>query len=310
MFTWSELAKEFELELLILGKSVRQIQSNRSYVKNFVDYLALNGIEEVQDLPKALLKGYMVNIISSNKYTPKTTNRFVAMVRILLRYAYTEEYITVDNSKAIKYIKEPNVIVNTFTNKEALQLLDYYKLQGKDWYNTRNWAIMYMLFETGIRNQELCNLKLIHLKDNYIEVIEGKGNKSRAVPYTPELKRVMMKYLRVRANYMETNKQDSIEYVFQSYRGNQLTIEAVERVTRNAGKGIKLRSDVKANPHNMRHFFACGLLKNGLDVYSVSKLMGHYRLETTQIYLNSLNQQEIISMSMKNSVIKNLTKKD
>lgn len=306
---WLDFLKEFETDLLIRGKSTRAIQSQRSYIKTFLMYLESINITEVQDLSRSVLKGFQVYLIEQNKYTTKTINRFVALVRNIIRYGKEEGIFTTTDEKALKYVKEIKPVINTFTDAEALRIINYWKVQPVSFMATRNHAIITTLFETGLRNQELCNLKFEDLRENYIVVFNGKGGKSRVVPYTPELKKVMNKWIRVRAAYMKKNKQEATEYVFTSYRGSKLTTESVENVTRATGKAIRLRADCRCNPHNFRHFFCTRMLKNGLDLYSVSKLMGHDRLDTTQIYLNSLTQQDVISMSMNASVFRNLIKK-
>lgn len=63
MFTWTELIKEYEMDLLILGKSKRQIQSSATYVRNFNKYLIANGYAEVQVLPKVILKATWLQLL-------------------------------------------------------------------------------------------------------------------------------------------------------------------------------------------------------------------------------------------------------
>jgi len=87
---------------------------------------------------------------------------------------------------------------------------------------------MAVLFDTGIRNLELCTLGVLDIKDTVIYI---KGRKERVVPISPMLKKIMIKYERAREEYIK----DSIirdDAYFLSYRGKRMTGEAVERVVK------------------------------------------------------------------------------
>ena len=96
------------------------------------------------------------------------------------RYCVQEVYIleNQDPTSKIKWVKEPKIHINTFSDKEAvtmLKILDY-----KSYYHARNKAIGATLFETGIRNLELCFLNLTDVRERVI-LVHGKGNKERYV---------------------------------------------------------------------------------------------------------------------------------
>lgn len=76
------------------------------------------------------------------------------------------------------------------------KLCDY-----KNFYSARNKAIIAMLFEFGIRNLDLCNLRVNAVRNPVIKVL-GKGNKERYVPIDSALKKVLIKYERIRSEYI------------------------------------------------------------------------------------------------------------
>lgn len=68
--------------------------------------------------------------------------------------------------------------------------------KGSRFLDVRNQLIVVMLFDTGIRNSELCDLKMDDLRDTYIQII-GKGKKTRYLPITPIINKTLIRYLRV-----------------------------------------------------------------------------------------------------------------
>lgn len=91
-----------------------------------------------------------------------------------------------------------------------------------------------------------------------------------------------------------------------SFRNKPLTIEAIERVLRIAGEKAKVRSEIRCSPHTCRHYFAQAQLKNGLDIYSLSRLLGHEKIDITKRYLQSINDKDIVELSTTTSPLMNL----
>ena len=172
------------------------------------------------------------------------------------------------------------MIIQTFTDSEVRKMIDVYKYDS--YINARNKCIIALLFDTGIRNLELCNLKRIDVRETTIFIL-GKGNKERLVPISPDLKKVMIKCERIRDMYL---KDDILHYdnYFLSYRNRPMTGEAIERVVKLCGEKAKVRDVIRCIPHTCRHYFAQAQLRNGLDVYSLSRLLGHEKVDITKRY--------------------------
>ena len=181
-------------------------------------------------------------------------------------------------------------------------MLDVYKFDS--YINARNKCIMAVLFDTGIRNLELCNLSKLDVRESVIFIL-GKGSKERFVPISPYLKKVMIKYERIRDAYLKDNILHYDNY-FLSYRNKPLTTEAVERVVRLAGKEAKVSDNIRCSPHTCRHYYAQSQLRNGLDVYSLSRLLGHETVDITKRYLQGLKDREVLELSVKTSPLMNL----
>lgn len=157
----------------------------------------------------------------------------------------------------------------------------------------------------GIRCFELCNIKNIDVKETVIYIF-GKGRKERIVPISPYLKKIMIKYERIRDNYLKDNQLHYDNY-FLSYRNRPLTVEAVERIVKIAGQKANVRNEIRCSPHTCRHYYAQAQLKNcGLDIYSLSRLLGHETIGITKKYVQSLKNEQIVEISANTSPLMNL----
>lgn len=174
------------------------------------------------------------------------------------------------------------------------------KLPWADYLSLRDYAILTLLFETGIRCWELCCIREEDIHNDFI-IINGKNHKQRVVPITPVLKKAMLRYESGKEKYFMLRPHDA--FYFLSFHGRQLTDGAVEYVLRKRGEGIE---GVRVSPHTCRHFFAQQQVKMGTDLYTISRLLGHENIGITQTYLNSLRDQEVIEIAKQKSVLMNM----
>ena len=142
------------------------------------------------------------------------------------------------------------------------------------------------------------------IKKDYIVVKHGKGNKERVVPKSPMLSKQLVRYFYVRENYFEgkSNKKN----LFLSKTGKPLTDEAVARMLKKAALEVGVSPEVRVSPHTCRHTFAQMQLKNGLDLYSLSRLMGHVNVMITQRYLLGIKDKDIVDKGNQTSPLMNL----
>ena len=118
------------------------------------------------------------------------------------------------------------------------------------------------------------------------------------MPITPLMKKAMLRYERVKEEYFEFKVTEP--YYFLSNNGRQLDNSSVERIVKKHGKDVE---GIRVSPHTCRHFFAQQQIKMGTDLYTISRLLGHENISITQIYLNSLRDDDIIQMNKGNSVL-------
>lgn len=276
--------------------SPRTIKTAINSTKAFSQYINTEfKVEEFEEITHLHIKKYVAYMLALGR-TEVYLNSILKYLRMFYKYCVQEEYILEKQNPTskVKWIKEPKIVINTFSDREAAKMLKLWDY--KSYYNARNKAIVATLFETGIRNFELCSLNLTDVRERVI-LVHGKGNKERYVPISPALKKTLIKFERIRTDYIK-NKFIEDDTYFLSYRGHRLTVEAIERVVRETGKVAKVRKEIRCSPHTIRHYYAQFMLRNDLDVYTVSRLLGHENILITKRYLQSLKDEEIVNMSI------------
>ena len=267
-----------------------------------LDYLENTlGVTELEEIRPPHLKVYFQCLIDKG-LTPSYANGVLKSLRAFYKYAVDEGYLTVNPALRVRWQKEGKVLINTFTDEEVMKLLSAF--DGKTYLSIRNKLILAVAFDTGARNSEMCAITCSDVRENVI-LIHGKGNKERHVPLTPYVRKLMKKYERSRNAYFADHHLKYENY-FLSRTGRPLTREAVENIFNQANEKAKIRSEIRCSPHTARHYYAQTNLKNGLDVYSLSRLLGHENINITKRYLQSIQDDSIVTLAAKASPLSNL----
>jgi integrase/recombinase XerD len=295
----SQAMKEYLIEIEIRKYSPRTIKTYRLNVGMFARYCK-DEIEttEIEDVTVGNVKQFTQYM--SNKGRKGTyINSMLKAIKSFIQYCYDEGYGGFNtNNKRWKWVKEDKTVIRTFKTNDVKHILD--NCNNNDYLSVRDRAILTVFFECGIRCLELCMIKEEDIHEDFI-IINGKNHKQRVVPITPILRKALLKYDICRKNYFALKKVD--DYYFLSRTGRMLTVSSMEHMMHRRGEGI---TDVRVSPHTCRHFFAQMQVKMGTDLYTISRLLGHNNVGITQIYLNSLRDDEIIKIAKHNSVLLNM----
>ncbi len=162
---------------------------------------------------------------------------------------------------------------------ESIKLLNSIDKKSKNYY--RDYCIITLFLNCGMRLSELCNIKLEKISGDTLTII-GKGDKERTV----YLNKACIKAL---SNYMESrddskSSEESKKYLFLSNRGTPINKRTVEIMVKNYIKRAGFK-DEKYTPHKLRHTAATLMYKYGeVDIRSLQEILGHENISTTQIY--------------------------
>lgn len=298
-----DVLKEFIFDCRIRKLSERTIKSYRN--NNMALFRFINqgyDITEVEETTFQMVNGY-IRFLTDKKLSEVYINTIVRTFKAYFQYAVDEKYILNNPIVKIKRQKETISMINTFNNEEVTRMMKFYS--GSRFLEVRNQLIMALLFDTGIRNSELCSLKMTDIRDTYINIL-GKGKKVRHVPITQVLNKYLIRYNRTRSNYIMDKINYDLDYLLLSQKGKKLTVEALERIVLNCGQNSKVRKEIRVSPHTCRHYYAQTQLKNGCDLYTLSRLLGHSNINVTKRYLQSMQDVDILIKGAITSPLMNL----
>ncbi|MCM1992535.1 tyrosine-type recombinase/integrase [Oceanirhabdus seepicola] len=300
----NDILTEFLYECEVRNYSIRTIKTYRNNNALFHTYLSKEfNVLEVEEIKTIHIKKYFKYLIEKG-LKPSYVNGILKNIRAYFRFCEEEEYIEKNPVSKVKWQKEGKTIINTFNQEEIINMLNAFKF--KTYLEARNKMMIAFLIDTGARNNELCTLLNEDVKERII-VLRGKGNKQRHVSISPLLKKYMIRYERIKVFYFK-DRIIKINNYFLSNTGKALTPETVERTVKKAGKIAGVRTEIRCSPHTIRHWYAQEQLKNGLDVYSLSGLLGHENITITKRYLQGIRDEDIIDLSVKTSPLMNIKK--
>jgi integrase/recombinase XerC len=225
--------------------------------------------------------------------------RKLASVKSFYRYLLENGHIRSSLFSSLANPKYPKRVPGFLTEQQTEKLFDkllpasehsFRKPEKNDldesFIRERDRSILELLYGSGLRISELIGLTTdcLDLEGGYVK-LTGKGRKQRIVPVGQSAVDALKKYFEVRRNFFRMKvKGDKSEsfYVFITKRGAKLYPVLVQRLTSNYLASVT--DQKKKNPHLLRHTFATHLLNSGADLSSVSEMLGHSNLSTTEIY--------------------------
>lgn len=253
-----------------------------NYTKDILEYLKYLEQDNITltNTGLNLARNYAYTLANKN-LKPTSINRKLSSIRNFYRFLITQEVVKSNPFDAIETIKIEKKLPN-YLYLDDLETL-FNSIDQSTPLGVRNYCLLELLYGTGIRVSELCNIKLhdIDFYNNNI-LITGKGNKQRYVPIHESLREVLITYLNFARNELLKDSDEIVDNLFVNHRGGPLTSRGVRDILKNLVNETGL--NVKISPHVLRHSFATHMLDYGADLRSVQKLLGHENLSTTQIY--------------------------
>ncbi len=216
-----------------------------------------------------------VSFLSRKGYSPRSISRKLSALRSFFRYMKRGGLVEENPAKAVGNPKVGKSLPSYLTEEEVRALLAAPK-------SARDRAILWLLYQTGIRVSELCGLRLqdVDLKGKRLRV-RGKGKRERVVFFGDEAGKALLQYLRdERPAYVERHPECA-DALFLSRKG-KLSDMSVRRMLKRAAQEAGIHKEVY--PHLLRHTFATHMLERGVDLRAVQKFLGHKNIETTEVY--------------------------
>lgn len=256
-----EIADLFRKKLEIENYSYQTIKSYMSALYLFLDYLSELEVSEITDKE---ITDYLHYCKSEKDYSFSSMKQAMASIRYLYKNVLNKPIPEALNLK----LRKPQTIPKVLTRKEISRMLAVTK-------NLKHKALLLVIYSGGLRLGEVLNLNIedIDSEAMRIHIKQAKGKKDRYVMLSEKTLDVLREY------YL---KYEPKEFVFEGLKGGRYSAKSVQNVLKASLKkaGIKKHATV----HSLRHSFATHLLDDGNDIRYIQELLGHKRLETTQIY--------------------------
>lgn len=265
-----------------LSFSYHTEKSYRFDLSEFLKFCAENGVKNESSLNTVVIRRYLSYITSKN-LSRNSVIRKISAVRSFINYLVENKMIKTNPFEMISIPKKAQTLPSFFTEEEMDKLIEENepsKVLSKDpdyHFAFRDYAILMLLYSSGLRRSELVSLNYgdLDFLSGFVRVY-GKGRKERIVPVGENALKALKNYADTRADISSSSP------LFVNKNGKRITDTAVFLILKKMAKRAKFTRKIK--PHMLRHSFATHLLNNGCDIRGVSEMLGHSSLATTQIY--------------------------
>lgn len=253
----------------------------KAYAGDIGEYFVWLEGRKPEDMTHKNIRNYL-SFIQSKSYSRTTISRKIAAIRTFYRYLYREKLVKSNPADNLRSPKKLKKLPSFLTEKEVESIFDNIDVSTPAGF--RNRLILELLYSTGMRISELCNLNLgnLNLDENEI-IVFGKGAKERLVLVSHKVKALLEEYIsKVWPQISKTLDFRENTPLFINKNGFRLQQRSIRRILADVVNDLKMPK--KVSPHTFRHSFATRLLENGADLRVVQELLGHSSISNTQIY--------------------------
>lgn len=260
----------------------------QSRLSIFNDFLNQQNITDINNIQPDTIRLFLSE--QTKRVNKATIKHYYITLCIFFKFMYQNNITDNNVMLLISKPKVPKRTLRVFSNNEIKLILNHF--DKNEFIGYRNYTIMSVLFATGIRISELCNLNCfdIMFELDIINII-GKGDKQRHIPLSATLKKIMLKYFKLRNDYIDEKRLYQSKYFFITRVGKKLNRDNVEWLFIKIKNYYNISGD-RFSAHTFRHTFDKTYLLNGGDIFSLQKILGHEKIETTRKYID-LNETEI-----------------
>ncbi len=251
-------------------------------IEQLTQFLSNLGKKSIAEVTRDELEAFLKKLGSDN-YTPKSVSRKINSIKTFFRFLKANALVKSDPTIEIEHpkyeVKPPRI----------LSKLEYRALRDACRGDIRTYAIVELFLQTGIRIGELANLSTEDIKDIELHIASQEGHEERMVPLNKAGKEAITHYLEIRGK----NSPNSALFITKT--GKPLLIRnirtAIDRYFRIAGiDGAKV--------NDLRHTFIAHHLMAGTPITTLSKLVGHKRLSTTEKYLELVKGKQMENVKL------------
>ena len=270
-----EWATEFYRAKKVEGLSKRTQEIYKTNLARFVEYAHKQVITDIADITAGIIRSYMI-YLEETGHNPGGVHIAYRVIKTFLRW-YDTEAEPDGWRNPISKVKPPKVSEEPLDPVEMDTVKAMAAACEQTFVGRRNRAILLFLLDTGVRAREFLALDLsdVDLVDGSIMVRSGKGRKPRPVRMERKTRKAVREYLKLRTD------NDQALWITDDGK-KRLGYEGLR-------KALQLQADrakVKApTPHDFRRAFALNCLRNGMDLMTLARLMGHTTIKVLKRYV-------------------------
>lgn len=307
--SWHSAIKEFLLFKKAEGFTAGTLKGYKSTLAIFSEYCLSFHIMSPADVPKKAVRSFQVHMLG--RHSTGYCNAHLSRLKGFYGFLCDEDYIPAhaDPTLRLRMASTTEKKLVIFSDKEVMEFIDTAGNQRNKFFASRDKLLIMMMADAGLRVRELISLEDRDVTDDYIFVRRGKGKKQRMVYCSPTVAKEVLRYKRVRDAYFESKGIPVNGMMFRNRDGGYLKSDGVQKMLKRLKAKVTVRAEVRVSPHTFRHYFAQSQLRNGCDILTLSKLLGHSSLNTTQVYLRGLADEELVQSAISTSPLMNIRNK-
>jgi integrase/recombinase XerD len=297
-FSFDQLVSFFLSELRIKNLSPRSLQFYEENLNAFQKLIiAKLDFLDVSTLTYQDIKQHYIGSMLDKKLAGNTINGRIKTLKAFYSYLFRENYTKIDLAKQLQIIKAEKKMITTFSKNQMILLLE--QPDRTTFVGLRDYTMMLVLLETGLRLSELIQLRVddVRWAENEIYIYHGKGGHTRRVPFQKTCGQALRHYLKERGNILS-------DFLFITVYEKTLHPRTFQENISTYGKSAGLRG-VRVSPHTFRHSMAKFYILNGGDPFTLQQILGHSTLDMVRHYVQ-LFRSDVQEQHKKFSPVENI----
>jgi site-specific recombinase XerD len=273
----SEAFEAYREIIVYRNQSAKTEENHLVCLRALLNYF---GDIEIESLSFDMIKNWKLSL--DKKVSQNTSRCYVIKLRVLLGYLLDQGINCIDPKK-IPVPRRYNKVPRFLTEDQVTTLIESSTKK-------RNKAIVSLLYASGIRVSELCQLNKGDVRNGTFTIV-GKGNKPR-ICFIDERTQVLL------TSYLNSRKDNYSHLFYGKFTCHRITPGNVQEIFRH----LRNKTCIEASPHTMRHSFATNLLRNNMNIRYVQSLLGHNSLDTVAIYTHVVDTDLQREYQLKHSI--------
>ncbi len=261
------------------GLSQATIKSYIGDMRQFASWLERARTRSLLEGTDEDIRGYSLELVRAKAHPVATVNRHLQSIRKFFRYAMQSGLVEHDPSVRVKLLPQPKSRVSKGLDESEMESFLDAVQQGPPHLVPRDYAIVQLMLQTGIRVGELTRLRLPDVslsEERGVLKIRGQGApQDREVPLNGRAREAMKAYL-------ENRPTEGGDHLFLTQNGDPLSVRSVQRLVNTYAQAAGLE---KVSTYTLRQTCGEHILRDTGDLHLVARLMGHKRLETAIKYV-------------------------